>query len=437
MSSILFAKSTIAISIFSGFLLFKAFKYALLALLRFSADITAVIAKAALTSFCFVIPWKFSIFCASLSISFVFDKSIIFFEKSFCSGSNSPKAFIKVSWSVSDSRLLQPLLFKALTMFLKFAILGSSTYFNNTVCVGFKFLSPKSVVVKSLELAFTKAWSVGTSIFKPAVPSPNALKEPVLSLTIFLILLCILSPCFLTELTLIPCSSNNFVNLSCVLIWLSVGFLFKNLWLLIIYATLSISELKFNWTFPYLGAILTNPFGKTKSPILTSPILNLVFVLLSIDSSKFLISGSTWSSTIFILLVSISSPSTFAFFVGLSSTAFLNLFKTAKILSSFFLSFFVIKLLISFALLSANLFIYFSSWFIAPLKVIPKAPPNPIDCKYSCTLGNLFSSIKVLIVSSVPAKVPPKIPDCRKPAQPFNVEPKGIACTTEAAKASP
>ena len=437
MSSILFAKSTIAISMFSGFLLFKALRYALLALLRFSADITAVIAKAALTSFCFVIPWKFSIFCASLSISFVFDKSIIFFEKSFCSGSNSPKAFIKVSWSVSDSRLLQPLLFKALTIFLKFVILGSSTYLSNTVCVGLRFLSPKSGAVKSLEFAFTNAWSVGTSIFSPAVPSPNALKEPVFSFTIFLIFSCILSPCFFTVLTLIPWSSSNFVNLSCVLIWVSVGFLFKNLWLLNIYATLSISELKFNTTFPYLGDILTKPFGKTKSPIFTSPILNFVFVLLSIDSSKFFISGSTWPSTILILLVSISSLSTFAFLVGLSSTAFLNLLRTEKILSNFFLSFFVISLFISSAFLSANLLRYFSNWFIVPLKVAPKVPPKPIAVKYSCTLGNFFSSISFLIVSSVPAKVPPKRPDCLIPFQPLAVEPKGIACTTAAAKASP
>ena len=154
--------------------------------------------------------------------------------------------------------------------------------------------------------------------------------------------------------------------------------------------------------------------------------------MLSIDWSKFLISGSTcpFLNPNFLKLSSKLTS-------GFSSTAFLKIFNVSNILFNFGLSFFVISLFISVAFLPANLFRYFSKVLRVPLKVAPKVLPKPKAIKYSLMVGNSFSSINSLIVISVPDKVPPKIADCLIPFQPFNVEPKGIACTIAAAKASP
>ena len=305
--------------------------------------------------------------------------------------------------SVTDSALDQPLDFKPFTTFLKLFALASSTAFNKFVCLGKRFVGPKSCPPVFCFTFFTNTLSVGTVIFIPPVLSGVAFAEPVSCFTMSFIFWCIFDPWFLTVLTSIPWSSSNLINLSCDILCFSVkGF---TLLPLNIYATLSISEPNSKLAEPYLGLIFRKPLGKLKSPKLVSPILK--------PSLPLALACGCCCKTSCITKVSSITLSTFSFSV------------------------LVITLLISSALLPANFLVKVSRPSKPPFIVAAKLLPRPTDNKNSSVVGSFFSSIKVRAVVSAPAKVPPKVADLPIPFNPLASVAKGMVWTAPEVKSSP
>ena len=161
------------------------------------------------------------------------------------------------------------------------------------------------------------------------------------------------------------------------------------------YATLSISEPNSKVAEPYLGLIFKKPLGNLNSPKLVSPILKAPLPLTLACGCCCICSCNT----------------------KLSSTT-LSIFSFSVLVSSLFTSS---------AFLPANFLPRRSKNSNPPLKAVAKPAPRPTEVTNSSKEGSLFSSIKVLAVTSAPPKVPPKSPDLATPCNPLVSVAKGMA----------